>query len=198
MFTVQIFTRSWWWLNDMCRQLTGICQLLTANMATLRCVEFYHSKLSGESLNKIGKAMCPTGTRHLLQHFALLSTRIFDQADLFAVNSSTDFLRFLCAARQVLVTQLNWIEFFTFGWKYGASNWRAFVIDRSLRSLKLCDNYLDQENVVLIMKIILRYAKNIFLVQLVDNEVRGFKHPSSIVSMWITSFWFWFFGVSMK
>lgn len=121
-------------------ELTGICQLLTANTATLRSVEFYHSKFSGETLNKIGKAMCPAGTRHHLQHFALISSRIFDQAGLFAVNSSTDFLRFLCAAR-------------------------------SLRSLRLWDNSLEQENVVLIMKIILQYAKNICLLQLVDNEL---------------------------
>ncbi|XP_024380436.1 uncharacterized protein [Physcomitrium patens] len=121
-------------------ELTGICQLLTANASTLRSVEFYRSKFSGETLNKIGKAMCPTGTRHYIQHFALISSRVFDQANLFAVNSSTDFLQFLTAAR-------------------------------SLRSLILCDNSLEQENVVLILKVILQHAKNICSVQLVDNEL---------------------------
>lgn len=85
------------------------------------------------------------------------------------------------------VSPRNWNEFNSIELSVSsnriASNWRAFVFDRSLRSIKLCDNYLDQENIVLIMKIILQYAKNICLVHLIDNEVCGFKHPSSKVCM---------------
>lgn len=89
-----------------CCQLTGLCQLLAHNMPTLQRLEFYHSKFSGSTLNKIGRAMCPANTEHHLQHFALISSRIFDQTDLFLVKPP-DFLYFLCAARQALQPSLH-------------------------------------------------------------------------------------------
>lgn len=91
-----------------CCQLTGLCQLLAHNMPTLQRLEFYHSKFSGSTLNKIGRAMCPANTEHHLQHFALISSRIFDQTDLFLVKPP-DFLYFLCAARQALQPSLHLI-----------------------------------------------------------------------------------------
>jgi Ran GTPase-activating protein (RanGAP) involved in mRNA processing and transport len=121
-------------------ELTGICQLLSNSLDTLRSVELFHSRLTGETLNRIGRAMCPSGVRHHIQHFALIHTRIFDQAELFALSSDTDFLRFLCAGS-------------------------------SLRSFKLCDNYLDQENLVFIMKVVLQFVNTIGLLQISDNEL---------------------------
>lgn len=89
-------------------QLTGLCQLLAHSIPTLQRLEFYHSKFSGSTLNKIGRAMSPADTEHRLQHFALISSRIFDQTDLFLVKPP-DFLHFLCAARQALQPSLHLI-----------------------------------------------------------------------------------------